>query len=102
MLCVKPTNEEIIAAVQNWDKSVAMLAKPKTNKYVPTNTNILGGKPRLELNRNPDTIELGNKKKKVILYHCLDQVWLKPKTCIDIIMRIKQPIVRTHDNSKQI
>ena len=73
-------------------RNINALGKPVPNKYVPDDTTIITSpEDRLRLNTDPVNIELcdANMEKKITLYHSLDQVWLKPKTIINIVMRIK-------------
>ena len=62
-------------------------------------TTIVKTEDRLARNEVPKEIKLAD---GMYLYHQLDQVYLKPKTIIDILLRVKQPDNRYTKDGKAV
>ena len=65
------------------------MKKPGKNRFMPENTDtIVKNEERQQNNGRPKLNQFygGN---KIDLYYLLDKVYLKPRTSIDIILRIK-------------
>ena len=98
----KPSSEELKAEFESedWDAAIKMLQEPKANPFVPEDiSTIVNPKKRERKNADPNAFEIA---KGVNLYHQLDHVYLKPKTIIDIFLRIKQPEKRSTDEGKSV
>ena len=88
-----------------WKESISMFKKLEKNKFVPTDVSIVAKNRKIE-NDDPELIHPdlnyaypteeskinSNMLGRYRLYHLTDHVYLKPKTFIDIILRIRNPL----------
>ena len=99
----KPENCEDSFTTSEWKAEISKFAKPIKNRFVPNDMSIeaeKSGLPKIEKNHPPATIILDENKKesKYLLYHRVDQVYHKPLTHVNILLRIRQPKVREENN----
>ena len=81
VLCDLFTEEE-------WQDVINKFKKPPKNRFVPDVPEGLKiiAKEELKKNKTPTEIRLSSTH---TLYHMLDQVYHKPNTCINIVLRIR-------------
>ena len=76
-----------------------MISKPENNRFATDNIKpIVSEKDRAVNNEHPEIVQFDSGK--VVLYHTLDHVYLKPITSVSILFRIKQPTVRHNTQGK--
>ena len=88
----KPSASELAASFDEDERksSIGLFTKPAKNEFVPQDFTIIA-KERKTHNETPKLITLQDKEECKIahrLYHLTDHMYLKPKTVIDIILRI--------------
>ena len=68
---------------------MSRIHKPNKNKFVPESIEtIVKPEERLPKNLKPNRINI-DYSHKIVLYHLLDRVYLKPRTSIDIVLRLR-------------
>ena len=90
-LYTKPVDPKEAFSREEWDEAVSQLKKPTKNHFVPENVDtIVPKEQRQQKNESPKRIKI-DERKKIDLFHLLDRVHLKPRTSINIILRLRQP-----------
>ena len=98
----KPANPREFFTEEEWSTAIAMLAKPKKNTFVPDDTSTLvSTEDQQQKNDKPTEIQLTDDD-SVLLYHLVDHVYLKPKSFLDVLLRIRQPEERYNSAGKPV